>query len=84
MRPPLPLIVFTPDRAVQHQHAVSWGVESFVAPPVTTTDEMIDAVDDAMRPRPGAPRRHRVVVAGTPLGEPGSTNTIRVHDVGHV
>ena len=84
-RPPMPLIAFTPDRAVQHQLALSWGVQAFIAPPVTTTDEMIRAVDDAMRTLPGVELGDTVVVAaGTPPGEPGSTNSIRVHEVGHV
>jgi pyruvate kinase len=84
-RPPMPLIAFTPDRAVQHQLALSWGVQAFIAPPVTTTDEMIHAVDDAMRTLPGVELGDTVVVAaGTPPGEAGSTNSIRVHEVGHV
>jgi pyruvate kinase len=82
-RPPMPLIALTPDRAVRNQLAMSWGVEAFVASPVTTTDEMIRAVDEALL----AARRVElgdtvVVVAGTPLGKPGSTNIIRVHEVG--
>ena len=82
LRHPLPLLVFTPDPAVQRQLTVSWGVESFVAPTVATTDEMIDAVNRAVqdlgRSQPG---EAVVVVAGAPLGEAGGTNTIRVHDV---
>jgi pyruvate kinase len=82
-RPPMPLIALTPDRAVRNQLALSWGVEAFVASTVTTTDEMIRAVDEALL----AARRVElgdtvVVVAGTPLGKPGSTNIIRVHEVG--
>jgi pyruvate kinase len=84
-RPPMPLTAFTPDRAVQHQLALSWGVEAFIAPPVITTDEMIRAVDEAMRSLPGVePGDTVVVVAGTPPGKPGSTNSIRVHEVGQV
>jgi pyruvate kinase len=84
-RPPMPLIAFTPDRAVQHELALSWGVEAFIAPPVITTDEMIRAVDEAMRSLPGVePGDTVVVVAGSPPGKPGSTNSIRVHEVGQV
>ena len=81
-RASLSLLVLTPHSAVQKQLTLSWGVESFVAPTVATTDEMIDAVNLAIRDL------HRVqlgetvvVVAGTPPGKPGSTNTIRVHEV---
>ena len=82
-RPPIPLIAFTPDRAVQNQLALSWGVMAFIAPPVTATDEMTAAVDEAMR-RVGLvePGEIVVVVAGTPPGKTGSTNSIRVHEVG--
>jgi pyruvate kinase len=82
LRHPLPLLVFTPDPAVQRQLALSWGVEAFVAPTVATTDEMITAVDRAIRELGRShPGETVVVVAGAPPGEPGSTNTIRVHDI---
>ena len=82
LRHPLPLLVFTPDLAVQRQLTLSWGVQSFVAPAVATTDEMIDAVNSAIRERDRSQSGQTVVVvAGTPPGEPGGTNTIRVHDV---
>jgi len=82
LRHPLPLLVFTPDPAVQRQLTVSWGVEPFVAPTVATTDEMIDAVNRAVQDRGRSqPGEAVVVVAGAPLGEAGGTNTIRVHDV---
>jgi pyruvate kinase len=61
---------------------LSWGVEPFVAPTIATTDEMIDAVNAAIRNcRRVLPGETVVVVAGTPPGKPGSTNTIRVHEV---
>ena len=82
LRHPLPLLVFTPDLAVQRQLTLSWGVQSFVAPAVATTDEMIDAVNSAIRERDRSQSGQTVVVvAGTPPGEPGGTNTVRVHDV---
>lgn len=82
LRHPLPLLVFTPDSAVQRQLTLSWGVESFVAPTAATTDEMICAVNRAIRELGRShPGETVVVVAGVPPGEPGSTNTIRVHDV---
>jgi pyruvate kinase len=79
-RPGLPLLAFTPDPAVRSQLALSWGVETFVMPPVANTDDMVREVDNAMlelhRGQPGDPV---VIVAGTPPGRPGNTNTIRVH-----
>ncbi len=81
-RPGLPLLAFTPDPAVRSQLALSWGVETFVMPSVANTDDMVREVDKAMlelhRGQPGDPV---VIVAGTPPGKPGNTNTIRVHQL---
>ena len=81
-RPALPLLVFTPHRAVQSQLTLVWGVESFVAPTVASTDELIEAVDRSIRDLERAVSGDTVVVvAGTPPGKPGSTNSIRVHSI---
>jgi pyruvate kinase len=81
-RPALPLLAFTPDPAVRSQLTLSWGVETFVMPAVVTTDDMVREVDRAMldlhRGSPGDPV---VIVAGTPPGRPGNTNTIRLHQL---
>jgi pyruvate kinase len=79
----LPLFAFTPEREVRDQLALSWGVEPYQMPLVHHTDEMFAQVDLAMvdlgRARPGD---HVVIVAGSPPGTPGSTNTLRVHRIG--
>jgi pyruvate kinase len=79
----LPLLAFTPDDAVRHQLSLSWGVETFLAPLVRHTDEMFRQVDQAMlelgRAQPGD---YVVIVAGSPPGTPGTTNTLRAHKVG--
>jgi pyruvate kinase len=79
----LPLLAFTPDDGVRHQLALSWGVEAFLAPLVRHTDEMFQQVDQLLlalgRAQPGD---RVVIVAGSPPGTPGSTNTLRVHKLG--
>ena len=81
-RPALPLVVFTPHAAVQRQLTLVWGVEAFVAPTIATTDDLIESVDRSMRDLDrGVSGDTVVVVAGTPPGKPGSTNSIRVHSV---
>jgi pyruvate kinase len=79
----LPLLAFTPDDQVRHQLALSWGVEAFLAPLVRHTDEMFRQVDQLLlalgRAQPGD---RVVIVAGSPPGTPGSTNTLRVHKLG--
>jgi pyruvate kinase len=79
----LPLLAFTPDPAVQNQLTLSWGVETFLVDSVEHTDAMFRQVDHAMlglgRGKPG---ELVIVVAGTPAGVPGSTNTVRIHQLG--
>jgi pyruvate kinase len=79
----LPLLAFTPDPAIRDQLTVCWGVEAFLAPLVHHTDEMFRQVDQLLLALGrAAPGDYVVVVAGSPPGTPGSTNTLRVHQVG--
>jgi pyruvate kinase len=80
----LPVLAFTPKEEVRNQLALTWGVRTFVTPPVDTTDEMVEQVDRAMLDIPGyQPGDTVVIVAGAPPHTPGSTNLIRVHRLGH-
>jgi pyruvate kinase len=83
LRSPIPLLAFTPEQAVRSQLALVWGVETFLMPPVTHTDDMVRQVDQALL---GAGRVRAgdlvVIVAGSPPGTPGSTNAMRVHRIG--
>jgi pyruvate kinase len=79
----LPLLAFTPEPAVRDQLALCWGTESHLVDFVQHTDDMFRQVDQAVlglgRANPGD---YVVVVAGSPPGTPGSTNTLRVHQLG--
>ena len=67
----------------EHQLALSWGVETFLVPFVQHTDDMFRQVDQALLGLGrAAPGDLVVVVAGSPPGTPGSTNTLRVHQLG--
>jgi pyruvate kinase len=63
--------------------ALSWGVESMLAPTVSNTDEMVKQVDSLLIK---SGRAHVgeiiMIVAGAPPGIPGSTNAMRVHRIG--
>lgn len=84
-RSPIPLLAFTPVGAVRSQLALVWGVETFLVPFATSTDEMVRQVDSAMLDLGRCRRGDRVVVvAGTPPGVVGMTNTMRVHSIGEV
>ena len=79
----VPLLAFTPEPAVRSQLALTWGVETFLVPEVQHTDEMVGRSTRRCwsigRCRPGD---LVVIVAGTPPGTPGSTNLVRVHQLG--
>lgn len=80
----LPLLAFTPREEVRDQLALTWGVQTFVTPPVDTTDEMAEQVDHAVLDIPGyQPGDTVVIVAGAPPNTTGSTNLVRVHRLGH-
>lgn len=82
-RSAIPLYAFTSQPAVRSQLALQWGIETFVVPRVNHTDDMVAQVDRSMLELGrGAPGDLVVVVAGTPPGAVGSTNTVRVHRLG--
>jgi pyruvate kinase len=79
----LPLLAFTPVPEVRDQLALSWGVETFLTDFVQHTDDMFRQVDRSMLGLGLAkPGEYVVVVAGSPPNAPGSTNTLRVHQLG--
>ena len=83
LRSVIPILALTPEIPVYNQLALSWGVESFITPVVSHTDEMVKQVDvlliESGRVAKGEPV---VIIAGAPPGIPGSTNALRVHIVG--
>ncbi len=83
-RSEVPLLAFTPNAEVRSRLSVVWGVETFLAPAVIHTDDLVQQVDTALlaigRVRHG---ERVVIVAGVPPGVPGTTNGMRVHKIGH-
>ena len=83
LRPYRPMLAFTPSQATRSQLALSWGVETFIVPNVTHTDDMAFQVDEALLRDKNCPEGERVVIAaGSPPGVSGTTNALRVHSVG--
>jgi pyruvate kinase len=83
LHPRQPLLVFTVDARVRSQLALSWGVETFIVPSVQHTDDMVRQVDFSLLSIGRLKDGDRVVVvAGSPPNTVGSTNLIRVHEVG--
>ena len=79
----LPLLAFTPNPAIRSQLALTWGAETFLSPEVKSTDDMMEAIDEALL---GMDKYEEgdmiVVIAGTPPGISGNTNMIEVHQLG--
>jgi pyruvate kinase len=79
----VPVVAFTPYPLVRRQLAMSWGIETFTVPEVKHTDDMVLQVDKALLEIGRCHEGQRVViVAGSPPGIPGSTNALRIHNMG--
>ena len=83
LRSRIPVLAFTPSEEVRRKLSLCWGATTFLVDSVTHTDQMIKQVDELVlesgKARVGD---EVVVVAGSPPGIPGSTNSLRVHRVG--
>jgi len=85
LRPRIPLVAFTPLESTRNTLALSWGVQTYQVPPVSHTDEMVRQVDQVLGESKLVEQGERVViVAGMPPGKIGTTNFVRVHDVGEM
>lgn len=83
LRPPQPILAFTPDPKVRAFMALFWGVQAVEQRECHTTDDMIAAVDRYLLTQGMAKNGEMVVMtAGSPLGVAGSTNLVRAHRVG--
>ena len=82
-RPPMPIIACTPSDEAARQLNVQWGVTPVKVRQFDRLEEMNKAVDRALIKQSLARRGQIVVVlAGSPIGVPGTTNVIKVHRVG--
>jgi pyruvate kinase len=83
-RPANSILAFTPNPRVRNQLALAWGTEVFLVPPVHHTDDMVEQIDRTLLDLGRFSRNeHVVVIAGVPPGVPGTTNGMRVHQLGH-
>ena len=82
-RPKTTVVALLLDPQVQRQMALYWGVEPITMPYASSTDELVDfavrAAEEAGLVRQGD---LVVVTAGVPVGVAGTTNMIRVQQVG--
>ncbi|MCC7104880.1 MAG: pyruvate kinase [Chloroflexi bacterium] len=79
-RPRVPVVAFTPLRAVQHRLALRWGVTAFVCEMAATTEELFQTVERAVIGQGLAPPGRSVVVVGAiPLRSGVHTNFVKLH-----
>ena len=84
-RPACPIIATTVGARQQRQLSLSWGVEPCLVTESMNTDELFQtAIETALGT--GLVKQGDLVVisGGTPIGMSGTTNTLRVANVGHI
>ena len=78
----LPILAFTSRPEVRSRLALVWGAETFIVPRANNTDEMVVQADRGLLEMGrGKKGDYIVIVAGTPPGAAGATNTLRVPGV---
>lgn len=83
VRSGLPMLAFSPVQDTRSQLSLVWGMQTFLTPAVTHTDQYALMVDEQLLDLGWVEEGDRVViVAGSPPGVPGSTNALRVHRIG--
>ena len=83
LRSSIPILAFTPNEKIRNRLALVWGAETFLVDQVKHTDQMIKQVEEVVvGSGKGKDGDELVIVAGTPPGVPGSTNSLRVHRIG--
>jgi pyruvate kinase len=81
-RPSVPIIAFSPDQSMRRRLALLWGVVPKVMEPVKNADLMAELVAERLVEDGIAKAGDRVIlVHGSPLGVPGHTNSIRLHEI---
>jgi len=81
-RPSLPIIALTPNPATERQLALNWGVRTCSLPPLDTTDDILETVDQALL-QYGLKRGDMAIVTlGMPIMGRGATNLMKIHRVG--
>lgn len=82
-RPKSPIIAVTPSEQTIRRLSLVWGVVPIKCPAATTTDELFEAaVNTAVAAGHANYGDIVVITAGVPVGRAGTTNIIKVHQVG--
>jgi len=83
-RPQAPIIGMTPEAGTAHRLTLAWGVHAVVSADVGSVTEMTNFACWAAAEEGFARKGQTVVItAGLPFGEAGTTNLLRVVQIGH-
>jgi pyruvate kinase len=78
-RPGLPVIGLTPVLATGRKLAIVWGIHSVLtSDPENQADMVVKACRIAFEEQFVRPREGVAIIAGVPLGSPGTTNMVRI------
>ena len=84
-RPKAPIVAVTSNEAVLRRLSLAWGVYPQLGQKVTSTDEMLEhAVAESLNTTLAKRGDLFIIIGGVPVGEPGTTNMMKVHVVGDV
>lgn len=78
-RPKPPILALTPDERTRRRLTIRWGVTPIIVPTIVDVDNFFAVGEEQARRMPSVkPGDNIVLVAGLPIGVPGSTNLLRV------
>ena len=81
-RPQVPIYVFTPSEATARFMSLVYGAVPLIAPDVKETDGMIAQMEEFLIRRGLVNPGDRVVLtSGQPIGQPGTTNLLKLHTI---
>ncbi|MBI5075698.1 MAG: pyruvate kinase [Nitrospirae bacterium] len=82
-RPELPIIAFTPDKAVLARLALSWGVLPKFMKQLSGIDQMLREVERALLAEKIVKKGdHIVLISASPLSTQAKTNFMKIHEIG--
>ena len=81
-RPRAPVVGLSPDQSIRRRLALYWGVVPKIMEPIRDPDVMAEMVSRRLVEEGMARPGDRIVlVYGSPLGVPGMTNSMRLHEI---
>jgi len=84
-RPKAPILAVTPIEHVMRRLCLVWGAVPVKGTVANTTDEMFEiAVESSMGTGMVGPGDLIIITAGVPVGRSGTTNLIKVHQIGEM